>query len=61
MAKKLPDFESEEEEKKFWETHNPMDYVDWSKADSVVSRFFKDKKVRSDIFGGLMDKRKRKK
>ncbi len=41
--KKRPDFESEEEEKEFCKTHNPMDYVDWSKADAVVDRFLKKK------------------
>ena len=60
MAKKMPDFESEAEEEKFWETHNPMDYVDWSKADSVVDKYFGDKKVRSDIFSGLSRKPKKK-
>lgn len=35
MAKKLkpiPHFRSEAEERKFWETHDSTDYVDWSKA-----------------------------
>jgi predicted DNA binding CopG/RHH family protein len=34
--KPLPVFKSEEEEREFWATHDSMDYVDWSKAESVV-------------------------
>ncbi len=29
---KPPRFKTEAEERKFWETHNSTDYVDWSKA-----------------------------
>ncbi len=35
MKKKLkpvPKFRSEAEERRFWETHDTTDYVDWSKA-----------------------------
>lgn len=35
MKKKLkpiPKFHSEAEERRFWETHDTTDYVDWSKA-----------------------------
>lgn len=35
MKKKLkpiPRFANEAEERKFWETHDSTDYVDWSKA-----------------------------
>jgi CopG antitoxin of type II toxin-antitoxin system len=35
MSKKLkpiPHFESEAEEREFWETHASTEYVDWSKA-----------------------------
>ncbi|HTV30173.1 MAG TPA: BrnA antitoxin family protein [Xanthobacteraceae bacterium] len=35
MTKKLkpiPRFRSEAEERRFWETHDSTDYVDWSKA-----------------------------
>ena len=38
MRKKLkpiPDFRTEAEERKFWETHDSTDYVDWSKAQRV--------------------------
>lgn len=30
--KPIPSFATEAEERKFWETHNSADYVDWSKA-----------------------------
>ena len=30
--KPIPTFRSEAEERRFWETHDSMDYVDWSKA-----------------------------
>ena len=30
-----PRFKSEAEERKFWETHDSTDYVDWSKAERV--------------------------
>jgi predicted DNA binding CopG/RHH family protein len=35
MSKKLktiPEFQNEAEERRFWETHDSTDYVDWSKA-----------------------------
>ncbi|PIR61746.1 MAG: hypothetical protein COU66_02165 [Candidatus Pacebacteria bacterium CG10_big_fil_rev_8_21_14_0_10_44_11] len=30
--KNIPNFKSEAEERKFWETHDSTEYVDWSKA-----------------------------
>ncbi|HPI40987.1 MAG TPA: BrnA antitoxin family protein [Pseudobdellovibrionaceae bacterium] len=30
--KTLPLFKSEKEEKKFWETHDSAEYIDWKKA-----------------------------
>ena len=33
--KPIPKFRSEAEERKFWETHDTTDYVDWSKAQRV--------------------------
>ncbi len=38
MSKKrktVPAFASEAEERKFWETHDSSDYLDWSKAERV--------------------------
>jgi predicted DNA binding CopG/RHH family protein len=39
MPKKLkpvPKFRSEREERRFWETHDSADYIDWSKAQRVT-------------------------
>jgi predicted DNA binding CopG/RHH family protein len=33
--KKIPNFETEDAERKFWDTHDSIDYVDWSKAKRV--------------------------
>ena len=33
--KSVPKFRTETEERKFWETHDSTDYVDWSKAQRV--------------------------
>ncbi|WP_018233125.1 BrnA antitoxin family protein [Thioalkalivibrio thiocyanodenitrificans] len=33
--KTAPDFQSEAEERAFWESHDSSDYVDWSKAQRV--------------------------
>ena len=34
--KKIPRFSSEEEERRFWETHDSSEYVDWTDAAPVV-------------------------
>ena len=31
----IPEFASEAEERRFWESHDSADYVDWSKAAAV--------------------------
>ena len=33
--KSIPVFKSEAEERKFWETHDSTDYLDWSEAERV--------------------------
>src|SRR6202035_1509037 len=33
--KPIPVFKTEAEERKFWETHDSTDYIDWSKAERV--------------------------
>jgi predicted DNA binding CopG/RHH family protein len=33
--KRRPKFKAEAEERKFWETHDSSDYIDWSKAERV--------------------------
>jgi len=30
--KRIPKFKNEEEERKFWATHDSTDYIDWAKA-----------------------------
>ena len=35
VHKPIPKFRSEAAERKFWETHDSTDYVDWSKAERV--------------------------
>ena len=34
--KKIPEFKSEAEERKFWESNDSSDYVDWSKAEKAA-------------------------
>jgi len=34
--KKIPHFGNEDAERRFWETHDSTDYVDWSKAERGV-------------------------
>ncbi|MEX1058615.1 MAG: BrnA antitoxin family protein [Natronospirillum sp.] len=31
--KKMPEFKTEAEERKFWETHDSTDYLDWNQAE----------------------------
>lgn len=34
--KKLPTFTNEAEERRFWQTHDSTDYVDWSSAEKTI-------------------------
>ena len=34
--KKIPKFRNENEEAKFWNTHDSTEYLDWSKAKRVI-------------------------
>jgi predicted DNA binding CopG/RHH family protein len=34
-AEPVPTFETEAEERRFWESHDSTDYVDWSRAEPV--------------------------
>ena len=36
QSKPIPRFETEAEERAFWETHDSTAYVDWSRADKTV-------------------------
>ena len=35
QLKKIPKFKTEAQERRFWETHDSTDYVDWSSAERV--------------------------
>jgi predicted DNA binding CopG/RHH family protein len=37
----LPKFRTEAEERRFWETHDSTDYVDWSEAERVRLPYLK--------------------
>ena len=34
--KAIPEFATEQEERRFWEKHDSSEYVDWKKAESIV-------------------------
>ncbi len=36
MKKKIPEFSSEEEERKFWQQNDSSEYLDWSDAEEVL-------------------------
>jgi predicted DNA binding CopG/RHH family protein len=36
MKKKIPKFQSEAEERLFWQKHDSSEYIDWSNAENVV-------------------------
>jgi predicted DNA binding CopG/RHH family protein len=36
MKKRIPKFKSEAEERKFWQTHDSSEYVDWEEAERTV-------------------------
>jgi len=36
MSKKIPEFQSEEDERAFWASHDSSEYLDWSTAERTV-------------------------
>lgn len=36
MKKNIPKFRTEAEERRFWQTHDSTDYIDWSKAEVAI-------------------------
>ena len=36
MKKKIPEFKSEAEERKFWQQNDSSEYIDWADAEEVV-------------------------
>lgn len=55
--KKIPVFRIEAEERKFWETHDSTDYIDWSNAKHVQFPNLKlsAKSILSRLFGSLLN------
>jgi predicted DNA binding CopG/RHH family protein len=36
MAKQIPKFKNEDEEREFWKTHDSTEYLEWHKAERAV-------------------------
>jgi predicted DNA binding CopG/RHH family protein len=36
MAKRIPEFKNEDEEREFWKVHDSTEYMDWHKAERAV-------------------------
>ena len=36
MKKRIPQFNSEAQERRFWQTHDSTEYVNWSEAETLV-------------------------
>ena len=36
MKKQIPTFKNEAQERRFWQTHDSTEYVDWSEAETLV-------------------------
>ncbi|MEN4099248.1 MAG: BrnA antitoxin family protein [Anaerolineaceae bacterium] len=36
MAKRIPEFKNEDEEREFWKAHDSTEYMDWHKAERAV-------------------------
>lgn len=36
MAKKIPVFKNEDEEREFWATHDSTEYINWNRAEKVT-------------------------
>jgi len=36
MKKQIPKFKNEDEERKFWATHDSTDFIDWNKAEQLT-------------------------
>ena len=36
MKKRIPKFKTEAQERRFWQTHDSTEYVDWSDAEALV-------------------------
>jgi len=56
--KPIPHFANEDEERKFWDTHDSTEYIDWSKAQRVVFPNLKpsSKTISLRLPGALLDR-----
>lgn len=54
-GKRIPEFKTEAEERAFWETHDSIDYVDWSKAQRVAFPNLKPSTISLRLPEGLLD------
>ncbi|MFW6333506.1 MAG: CopG family antitoxin [Thermodesulfobacteriota bacterium] len=36
MKKKIPEFKTEAEERRFWQQHDSSEYLDWADSEEVV-------------------------
>lgn len=36
MAKRIPEFRNEDEEREFWKDHDSTEYLDWHKAERAI-------------------------
>ena len=55
---KIPKFKNESEERKFWESHDSSDYLDWNKAEMAVFSNLKPstKTISLRLPEGLLDR-----
>jgi len=55
---KIPKFKNESEERKFWESHDSSDYLDWDKAEVAVFSNLKPstKTISLRLPEGLLDR-----
>jgi hypothetical protein len=55
--KQLPRFQSEDEEREFWATHETSDYIDWSKAKVITeANAFPNLKLSEDLIEFMIPK-----
>jgi len=43
--KQIPKFRSEDEERRFWNSHDSTAYIDWGKAKKVILKYSRRKKM----------------
>ena len=55
---KIPKFKNESEERKFWESHDSSDYLDWRKAETAIFSNLKPstKTISLRLPEGLLDR-----